>query len=517
MADADGHPVAYTPDRSLTGGLRLVAHKQRSTQSPIRQGPLPRRLILATRQHRGTPAVPVVEVGQRVLRHEPVARAAESLSAAVHAPTSGHVVAIEERDVPLGYELTKSPCIIIEPDGDDAAAPADGHEGWPAEHAAQLEHIRAGGLVGLGGAVFPTAEKLHGETPCRALIINGAECEPFISCDDMLMREAPGRIVEGVQLMAELLDAPRCIIGIERDKPRAIEAVADAIRAADDERLSLAELPTIYPAGGERQLIELLTGEEVPANRFPTEIGYPCQNVGTAYSLRQWARAGEPVVSRVVTVTGHGVREPGNVEALIGTPIDELIAFCGGYMDDVRRLILGGSMMGYALPNDGLPITKASNCLIAATPDEVREDRTEWACIRCGECSIACPARLQPQELLRAARMSDFGALTELGLKDCIECGCCDVACPSHLPLTEEFRNGKRELALHDRRLAFSAESEQRYRERQERRERRAAETERRQHELIDEIESDPERASETIQAAVERARRRKRNSRGED
>lgn len=517
MAEEAGHAVTYTPERTLTGGLRLVAHKQRSTRTAIRQGPLPSRLIVAARQHRGTPAVPVVEAGQHVLKHELLARAAESLSAAVHAPTSGRVVAIEERDVPLGYSLTRSPCVIIEPDGDDAAAPADEDAEWPAERAAQLERIRAGGLVGLGGAVFPTAEKLQGETPCKALIVNGAECEPFISCDDMLMREAPAEIVAGVRLMADLLDAPRCIIGIERDKPKAIEAVADAIREAADTRLSLAELPTIYPAGGERQLIELLTGEEVPANGFPTEIGYPCQNVGTAYALSRWARAREPVVSRIVTVTGHGVHEACNVEALIGTPIDELVAFCGGYTEDVCRLILGGSMMGYALPSDGLPVTKASNCVIAATRDEVRLDRTEWACIRCGECSIACPARLQPQELLRAARLSDFGTLAELGLKDCIECGCCDVACPSHLPLTEEFRNGKRELALHEQRLAFSAESEQRYRERQQRRERRAAEAERRQHELIEQVESDSERASETIQAAVERARRRKRRSRGED
>lgn len=515
MAERPRASVEYTPERTLTGGLRIDAHKMRSTQTAIRKGPMPSRLVLATHQHRGAPAVPDVEVGQHVRKLERIARAEAPRSAAVHAPTSGRVVAIEQRDVPLGHALQRSPCIVIEPDGRDERA-ADGPGAWPADRAAQLERIRASGLVGLGGAVFPTAEKLAAQSPCMALIVNGAECEPFISCDDMLMREAPREIVEGVILMADLLDAPHCIIALERDKRRAIEAVRAAIRERGDARLSLAELPTIYPAGGERQLIELLTGSEVPADRFPSEIGYPCQNVGTAFALRQYAREGEPLVSRIVTVTGRGIRDAANVEVLIGTPIDELVELCGGYTEDVCRLILGGSMMGYALPNDGLPVTKASNCIIAATPDEVRTDTTEWACIRCGECSTACPARLQPQELLRAAHQSDFRLLRELGLTDCIECGCCDVICPSHIPLTEVFRGAKREHAAHERKLAFSAESEHRYRERQRRREQRESETERLQHELIEHVESDPESASETIQAAVERARRRKRKDRQE-
>lgn len=513
MADRTLRAVSYTPERTLTGGLRIEAHKTRSTQSGIRKAPLPSRLIMAVRQHRGTPAEPVVKVGRRVLKTELLARAGESLSAAVHAPTSGRVVAIEERDVPLGHALQRSPCIVIEPDGRDEA-PAESPQAWPARRAEQLARIRAGGLVGLGGAVFPTAEKLDGRAACKVLVVNGAECEPFISCDDMLMREAPAEIVEGALLMADVLGAPRCIVAIERDKPRAIEAVGEAIRARGDMRLSLAELPTIYPAGGERQLIELLTGDEVPADRFPSEIGYPCQNVGTAYALRQLVRDGEPVISRIVTVTGHGVRDACNVEALIGTPIDELIELCGGYTRDVCRLILGGSMMGYALPNDSLPVTKASNCIIAATPEEVRTDHTAWPCIRCGECSIACPARLQPQELHRAALQSDFSMLHGLGLRDCIECGCCDVICPSHIPLTEQFRTAKREYALHERRQAFSAESEQRYRERLERREQRESETERARRDLIENVESDPEQAHEAIRAAVERARRRRESGR---
>jgi electron transport complex protein RnfC len=275
------------------------------------------------------------------------------------------------------------------------------------------------------------------------------------------MREHAADVVAGALLMSDLLATPLCIIAIERDKQRAIEAIEEAARAVEDPRLKLAEVPTIYPAGGERQLVELLSGEEVPSGRYPSEIGYVCQNVGTAVALRRLARDGEPLISRIVTVTGAGIKTPQNVEAPLGTPIAELVAFCGGYNDGVIRLIGGGSMMGHALPDDDVPIGKASNCVIAATTAEVRIDPTEWPCIRCGDCAMVCPPRLLPQELLVAANESDFEALRALGLQDCIECGCCDVACPSHISLTERFRQAKRSLAQHDRHVASAAEPEQ--------------------------------------------------------
>jgi electron transport complex protein RnfC len=269
------------------------------------------------------------------------------------------------------------------------------------------------------------------------------------------MREHAAEIVGGALLMTELLEAPLCIIAMERDKQRAIEAIEAAARTIEDPRLKLAEVPTIYPAGGERQLVELLTGEEVPSGRYPSEIGYVCQNVGTAYALQRLARAGEPLISRIVTVTGGGIATPQNVETPIGTPIAELIELCGGYTGEVARLVAGGSMMGYALPDDGLPITKATNCIIAATADEIRVDPTEWACIRCGDCAMVCPPRLLPQELLIAAQNEDYPTLAVLGLDDCIECGCCDVICPSHIALTERFRQAKRDRALHGRRTVL--------------------------------------------------------------
>jgi electron transport complex protein RnfC len=446
--------VDYVFERHLSGGILLPANKAKSTALPIRRGFVPTKLVLALRQHRGTPATPVVAIGERVRKGQLVAAAAGPLSAGVHAGTSGLVVAIEERPVLGAHGVQPSQCIVIEADGRDEPAPEETLPAWPGERAAQLAAIGAAGIVGLGGAVYPTAAKLATPVPCKTLIVNGAECEPYISCDDLLMRENAAEVVAGALLITDVLAAPRCIIAIERDKPQAMEAIEAAAEAAGDPRLKLAEVPTIYPAGGEKQLIELLTGEEVPSGCHPAEFGYVCQNVGTAFAVERLRSAREPLISRIVTITGGGVRTPQNVEAPIGTPIAELIALCGGYNEGVVRLIAGGSMMGHALPDDDTPITKATNCIIAATADEVRMDTFEWPCIRCGDCAMVCPSRLLPQELLVAAAANDFASLETLGLSDCIECGCCDVVCPSHIMLTERFRVAKRKAARHEQLLA---------------------------------------------------------------
>jgi electron transport complex protein RnfC len=439
--------VDYVFEHKLSGGLVLPANKSGSTRTSICHGFRPRTLVLAVRQHRGTPATPVVAVGERVRKGQTVAAAAPSgASAAVHASLSGVVRAIEERPVLVGSGVNPELCIVIDTDGRDEAVAAA--TAWPSDRAGQLAAIRAGGIVGLGGAVYPTAEKLAAPA-CKTLIVNGAECEPYISCDDLLMRERAADIIAGALLMADLLGAPRCIVAIERDKPAAIAAIEAAAAATADERLKLAEVPTIYPAGGERQLVELLTGDEVPSGRYPSELGYVCQNVGTAAALQRLAVHGEPLLCRVVTVTGGGIATPQNVLVPLGASIAELVEFCGGYGGEVARLIVGGSMMGVAIPDDAMPIGKAANCVIAATANEIRTDAAEWPCIRCGDCATACPSRLLPQELLVAAQASDFAALDTLGLRDCIECGCCDVVCPSHLVLTERFRGAKRERALH--------------------------------------------------------------------
>jgi electron transport complex protein RnfC len=501
--------LEITLSRHLVGGLRLAANKAASTAGPIVRGIVPPELVLPLHQHAGGSAEPVVEVGHHVLKGQLVAKPGAAPSAAVHASSSGTVRAIETRLAPTGNRLRRSLCVVIETDGEDRGAARDA-AAWPENRAEQLERIAAGGLAGLGGAVFPTAAKLASALPCKAVIVNGAECEPYISCDDLLMREAPEQIVEGSLLLADLTDADECIIAIERDKPKALQAIAEAARQTGDERLKLAGVPTVYPAGGERQLIELLTGEEVPSGMYPNSIGYLCQNVGTAFALYRLAVRGEPVVSRIVTVTGGGVATPQNLEVPIGTPIAYLVERCGGYRHEVVRLIHGGSMMGYALPSDDLPVTKATSCIIAATAVEVRHHVDEWTCIRCGECAAACPARLLPQQINVAALARDFAALDALGLDDCIECGCCDVACPSHIALTNHFRQAKHELAKHGHRLELSSAAELRHRRKERRIETEEVSRREAQEALRRRVGTDEAQRKEAIRAAVQRAKERR-------
>ena len=489
--------------RELSGGFRIRARKAISTGTPIARGLLPRRLVIPMAQQAGPAAVPVVEVGQRVRKGELIGQPGDLRSAGVHASASGAVGAIREGPAPTVNGLTTSLCVHLETDGRDDPAPFGA---WPGERDARIDAICKAGIVGLGGAVFSTAEKLHGDADCELLILNGAECEPYISCDDMLMREHPLEVVRGALAMMDLAGAESTVFAVERDKPDALRAVREAAAQIGDTRIEFARVPTVYPAGGERQLVEVLTGREVPSGSYPPAIGCICLNVGTAYALDRFIRRGEPLTSRIVTVTGSGVANAANVEVPIGTPIRDLIEFCGGYRGEVARLILGGNMMGYALPGDDVPITKAGNCIVAAHSEEVRESFGEWPCIRCGDCAEVCPPRLLPQELLRAATVPDFDRLDALGLNDCIECGCCDVACPSQIALTERFRQAKQARAVALRRAAMAELADQRHRRKLAR---LAAQTEdigRQQDDLIAAIGSEDGRAM--IEAAVARASR---------
>jgi electron transport complex protein RnfC len=434
-----------------TRGIELPSHKSASTQLPLAPAPIPSELVvpleggLSARDLR-----PAVQTGQRVLRGQPLVQGGGPLSIWTHASTSGVVRSLERRRI-AHPRRREALCAVIEADGKDdrwpeLARPDPTQWDTPEKLAAALSRA---GLSGLAGAVFPTGLKLAATWRRRMhlVLVNGMECEPYISCDDMLMRTSPRDVLAGALVLVELAGADHGVVAVEDDKPEALQALQRELPTLDTQRrLSVVTLPTMYPAGGERQLIQALTGEEVPSLAKPTDVGYLCQNVGTAAALFRFLERGEPVTSRVTTVTGGAIATPRNLEVRLGTRIADLIAACGGYKGEVARLIMGGSMMGHALDDDLMPVGRPTNCIVAATAEELRDDTAALPCIRCGDCANVCPAYLMPQELNAAAELDEFDVLENLGLFDCIECGCCDVVCPSHIPLTETFRVGKRRL-----------------------------------------------------------------------
>ncbi|MGB1111022.1 MAG: electron transport complex subunit RsxC, partial [Gammaproteobacteria bacterium] len=308
--------------------------------------------------------------------------------------------------------------------------------------------IHAGGVVGLGGAVFPTYAKITADShgPINTLIINAAECEPYITCDDMLMRERAEEIVDGMRILVHALKAKRAILGIEDNKQDALASITAVMERMQCDQVAVSTVPTLYPSGGERQLIKLVTGQEVPPNGLPLDIGIACFNVSTAAAVHRALRHSHPLTHRIVTVTGGGVERPGNYEVPIGTPISHLIEQAGGYKPDARRLIMGGPMMGFALPDDDLPIVKATNCLIVATEGETATPEPAQPCIRCGYCARDCPMNLLPQQLYWHTHARDFELVEKHHIFSCIECGICSYVCPSHIPLVDYFRFAKHEI-----------------------------------------------------------------------
>ncbi|MFC2974263.1 electron transport complex subunit RsxC [Azotobacter bryophylli] len=451
------------------GGIHPPSCKEQSTRTPIQRAPLPRRLVLPLSQHVGSPAEPLVEVGQRVLKGQPIAAAGSLVSAPLHAPTSGSVSFVGPQPYPHVSGML-APAIVIDSDGREewiALEPCADYRALAPE--VLLEKIRQAGISGLGGAGFPTAVKLaarpHDEK-IHTLIVNGAECEPYITADDVLMRERAAELVSGIEIIAHLLGPERVLIGIEDDKPEAIAAVRTAV---GERPYAVCAIPTKYPSGGERQLIQVLTGVEVPSGGLPTDIGMLCQNVGTCVAVHDAVILGRPLISRIVTLTGEALARPMNVESLLGTPVGELLAFAGLEPGKLDRLIMGGPMMGITLPSMDVPLIKTSNCLLAPTRSELPPPPPALPCIRCGDCSDVCPASLLPQQLHYFALGHEHEQLRRHDLFDCIECGACAYVCPSNLPLVQYYRAAKAEIRELEHRQQKAEHSRQRFESRQER------------------------------------------------
>ena len=493
-------------------GIRFTNPGMTGSALPLKTLPLPARLIVPLNQHIGKAATPLVTVGETVLRGQPIATVARgSLGATVHAPAAGRISNIAAHAVP-----GRNPALCVWIDTDPADRQWLGHSVPADPCGAATSELRAAvaaaGLVGLGGATFPSFYKLNRGNGIKLLIINGVECEPYINCDVALMRDRAASILSGTQLMLRILDAPACIVAIKADAEPALQAMRTALATLQDERIRIAPIPPVYPAGGEAQLVQLLTGQEIPAGGLPADLGVVCNNVATAAAFAHFLHTGEPLISRIVTVTGSGVAHPVNLEARIGTSISELIRAAGGYTRDAVRIVMGGPMMGVPVPTDELPITKACNC-IYVEPAAETVTASEMPCIRCGDCATVCPVRLTPQLLLQAQRTSDFEKLQHLGLSECIECGCCDYVCPSHIPLTGKFISAKHtQWDMHfEQRRARVAESN--FRAREERLYRRA---EARQQELnaqTDKLNTSETEAKAALQALLERVADKPRDS----
>jgi electron transport complex protein RnfC len=338
------------------------------------------------------------------------------------------------------------PCVVIRPDGKEQWTGLKPLSDWlNASPEILIEQMQICGLAGLGGAVFPTHAKMRDgrDRKTHTLILNGVECEPYISCDEMLMREQPGKIILGARVLRRALGAERVVIAIEDQMGAVQKALTGTAEFAESENISVVKVPTIYPEGGERQLVQVLTGLEVPAGGRPSDLGLVCQNVATAAAVAEAVTEGKPLIERYITVTGNGISHPRNFRALFGTSISHLVDLCGGYSDDVARLVVGGPMMGFPLDNDAAPVVKASNCILALTRQDITPPQPEMPCIRCGECARVCPATLLPQQLHLQIKNELWDPAEVYGLSACIECGCCDFVCPSHIPLVEWFRFGK--------------------------------------------------------------------------
>ena len=495
------------------GGIHPPEMKSQSNSQPLRHQPLVTDFYIPLKQHAGTTGNLLVKEGDYVLKGQALTKGDDLRMLPVHAPTSGTIKSIKPYVAahPSGLD---EPAIHLQADGLDQWLERNPIDDFLTLSPEQLiNKIYQAGIAGLGGAVFPTAAKIQSaEKKVKLLIINGAECEPYITCDDRLMRERADEIIEGIRILRYILRPENVVIAIEDNKPEAIEAIHKALQGAND--ISVRVIPTKYPSGAAKQLIYLLTGMEVPSGARSSSIGVLMHNVGTAFAIKRAVINDEPLIERVITLTGDKISEKGNYWVRLGTPISQVLTHAGYQFDERYPVFAGGPMMGLELSNLNAPVTKIVNCLLAPDYFEYAEPEPEQACIRCSSCSDTCPVNLMPQQLYWFARSEDHKKSEEYALKDCIECGICAYVCPSHIPLIQYFRQEKAKIwqikekqkKSDEAKIRFEAKQARMEREEQERKARSQRAAEARREELAQTKGEDP------VKAALERLKAKKAN-----
>ncbi|PMH41920.1 electron transport complex subunit RsxC, partial [Vibrio sp. 10N.286.49.B3] len=491
------------------GGVHPSDNKRQSNQTILSRASIPNELVLPVKQHIGKAGDLLINAGDYVLKGQPLTKSNTSFMLPVHAPTSGVISAIEPRTTAHPSGLTEL-CIVLTPDHQDTWIERTPVSDFTQQTNEQLlDIIRQAGIAGMGGAGFPTARKIQsGLARTDIFIINAAECEPYITADDKLLQEHAQDVLDGIRVVEHILKPKLTIIGIEDNKPEAIKALE---LAAKDHDVIIRVIPTKYPSGGEKQLIKVLTNKEVPAGGIPADIGIVVQNIGSLYAIKKAVIEGEPVIERVVTLTGKAFKQPRNVWALIGTPVQALLNEFDYQADKkLPRLIMGGPMMGFTLPHSQVPITKTANCILAPTRREISESRYEMECIRCGECAEVCPASLLPQQLQWYAKSEEFDKCEQLNLKDCIECGACAFVCPSEIPLVKYYRQAKAEMRSQKEASEAAERAKIRFEERKSRLERDKAERENRFKKAADDRRKDMKKSdggNDAVAAAIARVK----------
>lgn len=443
------------------GGIHPDSHKQLTSNEPIVPMKAPWRLVIPLKQHAGAPASPVVAVGDTVKANQLIAKPNGRFSMPIHSPLSGEITAIDGQNISLKVD-TANPAATV-PLGKPTLAALTREE--------MITLIETAGIVGMGGAMFPTADKLKLSLShmIDTLIINGSECEPYLTCDDRLMQEQGDQILGGIRFLKQITLAEKVFIGIEENKPAAIRAMESL--CLDEPDMEVVGLPALYPMGSEKQLIEAVTGRQVPSGKLSANVGVIVQNVATAIAVFETLRFGRPLTHRVMTITGDAVEQPSNVLAPIGMPISEIVAQCGGLKSTPARIVLGGPMMGRAINDIHAPVTKGTSGVLLLTEAELPNSKAS-ACVRCGRCIGACPMSLTPLDMVSELKVDNFTKAADMGVMDCLLCGSCAYVCPAAIPLTQYFEWGKQEinkLRMSEQKTARTCQNSAARRERMER------------------------------------------------